>query len=124
MDKVDIVGICLKGLAILSTIVFLILWIRGYRRAKLDQKNSLPKEDYNVEFKTVKVQAKVIDLSCRVDMVGIKTPKSTEFFTAVFEINNGQIIRVDVPQEMYEGLEKGQKGELTLVENELYSFII
>ncbi len=124
MDKVDIVGICLKGLAILSTIVFLILWIRGYRRAKLDQKNSLPKEDYKVEFKTVKVQAKVIDLSCRVDMVGIKTPKSTEFFTAVFEINNGEIIRVDVPQEMYEGLEKGQKGELTLVENELYSFII
>lgn len=124
MDKVDIVGICLKVLAILSTIVFLILWIRGYRRAKLDQKNSLPKEDYKVEFKTVKVQAKVIDLSCRVDMVGIKAPKSTEFFTAVFEINNGEIIRVDVPQEMYEGLEKDQKGELTLVENELYSFII
>ena len=124
MDKVDIVGICLKGLAILSTIVFLILWIRGYRRAKLDQKTSLPKEDYKVEFKTVKVQAKVIDLSYRVDMVGIKTPKSTEFFTAVFETNNGEIIRVEIPQEMYEGLEKGQKGELTLVENELYSFII
>ena len=35
-----------------------------------------------------------------------------------------KIIKLDIPQEMYDGLEIGQSGEVTLVEGELYSFII
>lgn len=81
-------------------------------------------EEIKTEFETIKVQAEVIDLSCRVDMIGIKTPKSVTIFTVKFKTDNKEIIRVDVPQEMYDGLEKGQHGELTLVEGELYSFII
>lgn len=81
-------------------------------------------EEIKTEFETIKVQAEVIDLSCRVDMIGTKTPKSVTIFTVTFKTDNNEIIRVDVPQDMYDGLEKGQRGELSLVEGELYSFII
>ena len=76
------------------------------------------------EFETLKFNAKVIDLNCRVEMVGIKQPKSVTLFTVCFETENNERIKMDVPQEMYNGLEIGQKGELTLVDGELYSFIV
>lgn len=81
-------------------------------------------EEIKTEFATLKVQAEVVDLSCRVDMIGIKRPKTVPFFTVAFETDDKEIIRVDVPQEMYDGLEVGQIGEVTLVEGELYSFIV
>ena len=76
------------------------------------------------EFETLKYNATIIDLTCRVEMVGIKQPKTVTFFTVCFETDNNERIKIDVPQEMYDGLEVGQKGELTLVGGELYSFII
>ena len=76
------------------------------------------------EFETLKFNATIIDLTCRVEMVGIKQPKTVTFFTVCFESDNNERIKIDVPQEMYDGLEVGQKGELTLVGGELYSFII
>ena len=76
------------------------------------------------EFETLKYNATIIDVTCRVEMVGIKQPKTVTFFTVCFETDNNERIKIDVPQEMYDGLEVGQKGELTLVNGELYSFII
>lgn len=76
------------------------------------------------EFETLKFNAKIIDLNCRVEMVGIKQPKSVTLFTVCFETDNNERIKIDVPQEMYDGLEIGQKGKLTLVDGELYSFIV
>ena len=76
------------------------------------------------EFETLKYNATIIDLTCRVEMVGIKQPKTVTFFTVCFETDNNERIKIDVPQEMYDGLEVGQKGELILVGGELYSFII
>lgn len=124
MNTTDIIEVCLNGIAIVSVIVFLIIWMKAYKREKLKQKTSVPKEEYKVEFETVKVQAKVVDLSCRVDLVGIKMPKAVDFFTVTFETDDKEIIRVDVSQEMYDGLEVGQIGEVTLVEGDLYSFIV
>ena len=62
-------------------------------------------------------------MRCRVDMVGIKTPKAVTIYTVEFKTDE-KIIKLDIPQEMYDGLEIGQSGEVTLVEGELYSFII
>lgn len=81
-------------------------------------------DEIKTEFETLKFNAKIIDLNCRVEMVGIKQPKAVTFFTVCFETDNNERIKVDVQQEMYDGLEVGQKGELTLVDGELYSFII
>lgn len=41
-----------------------------------------------------------------------------------FKTDEKEIIKLEIPQEMYDGLEIGQSGEVTLVEGELYSFII
>lgn len=81
-------------------------------------------ENSENEFTTAKYQAEVIDLTCRAELVGIKTPKCVEFYTVAFKVADGCIIWIDVPQEMYEGFEKGQKGELTLVDGKLYCFVI
>lgn len=81
-------------------------------------------EEFKTEFETLKFNAEIIDLNCRVEMIGIKQPKTVTFFTVFFKTDNNENIKIDVPQEMYDGLVVGQKGELTLVDGELYSFII
>lgn len=80
--------------------------------------------EIKTEFETLKINAEIVDLNCRVEMIGIKQPKTVTFFTVCFETDNNERIKINVPQEMYDGLEVGQKGELTLVDGELYSFII
>ena len=49
-------------------------------------------------------------------MIGGKYPKAVDVYTAVFVTGKNEQIKLNVPQEMYDGLEVGQKGELTLVE--------
>ena len=73
---------------------------------------------------TREIQATVVDLCCAVRTVGYKPPKTVILFTVTFETADGQHLHLQVPQEMYEGLEKGQTGLVTLVDGELYSFEI
>ena len=56
-------------------------------------------------------------------MVGIKSPKAVTIYTVEFK-KDDELIKIDIPQEMYDGLEIGLIGEVTLVEGELYSFVI
>lgn len=108
------------------SIIFIILSIvRTYKEDKLKKEASGAKNGkHKVEFTTVKVQAEVIDLNCYAEVLGYKTPKLVKKFTAVFETDEKKIIKINVPQEMYDGLEVGQNGEATFVNGELYSFII
>ena len=76
------------------------------------------------DFPTTTIQATVTDLQCKAELVGIKRPKAVEIFTVVFETANNEILNINVPKEMYDGIEVGQQGMLTLVEGELYSFVI
>ena len=76
------------------------------------------------EFETSTFNAEIVDLSCSAMMIGGKYPKAVDVYTAVFVTDKNEQIKLNVPQEMYDGLEVDQKGELTLVEGELYSFVI
>lgn len=125
MDSFDIFfyfGFCGGGIAFV--IFGIVMWIRQYKRDKLRQATEPKVDEHKTEFETESFQAKVIDLYCRAEMIGIKTPKSVEIFTVVFESADKNEIKIDVPQEMYDGLELGQSGEVTIVEGELYSFIV
>lgn len=73
---------------------------------------------------TRELQATVVDLCCAVRTIGYQTPKTVTLFAVTFETADGQHLYLQVPQEMYEGLEKGQTGLVTLVDGELYSFEI
>lgn len=74
------------------------------------------------EYQMLVVRAKVVDQQCCVRMVGIKTPKTIREFTVIFETVEGEMLKLAVPEEMYEGFEIGQSGTLSLVEGKLYGF--
>ena len=76
----------------------------------------------NIEFYNVEIRASVIDQSCAVKTVGIKSPKTETVFTVVFQTEQEEILSFQVPEEMYEGLEVGQTGLLTIVDGQLYGF--
>ena len=83
------------------------------------QKQALEKPTVPV---TQEIQATVVDLCCAVRTIGHKIPKTVTLFAVTFETADGQFLQLQVPEEMYEGLEKGQKGLLTVVGGDLYSF--
>ena len=69
------------------------------------------------------INATVLDQYCAVRTIGHQTPKTIKIFTVVFQADTGEIIKQDVPEEMYDGFEKGQAGVLTIVDEDLYSFV-
>lgn len=94
---------------------------KGDDKTKIEMAN---KFEIRTEFETSTFNAEIVDLSCRAMLIGDKYPKAVDVYTAVFVTDKNEQIKLNVPQEMYDGLEVGQKGELTLVEGELYSFVV
>lgn len=120
-----IICFCICICAIIIFALYIRKNIKPYKQSeseKIESVSSPP--EIKTEFETVKFQAEIIDLSCRVDMVGIKTPKTVTIYTVEFKTDKKEIIKLKIPQEMYDGLEIGQNGEVTLVEGKLYSFIV
>ena len=74
------------------------------------------------ESVTETVSATVIDMACSAEMVGTKMPKAVRNFVVIFQTEYGEILKINVPEEMYNGFDKGQTGMLTLADGDLYSF--
>ena len=68
------------------------------------------------------VIARVEDLACQVNMVGLQTPKTEKLFIVTFQSKTEERFVFEIPEEMYHGLEVGQQGLLTYVDNCLYGF--
>ena len=79
-------------------------------------------ERCNIEFSNQEIRATVLDQTCAVKTMGIKMPKTITVFTVVFQTEQEEILTFQIPEEMYEGLEIGQSGLLTVVDGELYGF--
>lgn len=67
-------------------------------------------------------RAEVIDMACGTKMLGVKNPRTVEWYVVVFRDDLGKIIEVPVNKEMYDGFEIGMHGKLKLVDGGLYSF--
>ncbi|MBR3815146.1 MAG: hypothetical protein IKJ27_00295 [Clostridia bacterium] len=117
-----IIYFCICIFAVIIFALYIRKIIKPYKQREKIESNSSSLE-IKTEFETVKFQAEIVNLFCRVDMVGIKTPKTVTIYTVEFK-NDDELIKLDIPQEMYDGLEIGQIGEVTLVEGKLYSFIV
>ncbi len=76
------------------------------------------------DYEEIQIKAKVVERFCSAELVGIKKPKAEDYYWVVFEGDDGKSYKLRVVEEMYDGFEEGQKGVLTLVEGELYSFEI
>lgn len=99
--------------------------VNQYKKSKGITEPYKPEEvQIKTEFETEKFKAEVVDLNYREEMVGYMTPKLVKTYTVIFRKDDNETIKIEIPQEMYDGLETGQYGEVTLVEGELYSFII
>lgn len=74
------------------------------------------------EYTELVARATVEELACWVHTIGYKTPKTNRTFVAVFRLDDGKTLELQIPEEMYHGLEKGQTGIVTIRNDELYSF--
>lgn len=113
-------------IACAATTLFFLLMIfvpmfknRKTIRAEVERQEE---ERCSIEFSNEELRATVIDHSCSVQMVGLKMPKATKIFSVSFETENSEILTFQVPEEMYDGFEKGQTGLLTIVDGQLYGF--
>lgn len=98
-----------------------VLLIKNEKYEKKQKEINSQKDD-PTEFETIDIKVKVIDQYCTTRMIGIKRPKSVEEYFISFEKDNGEVLKLLVPKECYDGFEIGQVGILTLVDGELYSF--
>ncbi len=106
------------------TIFACIMAVKEYKRYIAKQKEH-KKEDVKPdepESTTVTTRATVVDQTCYVKTVGIKMPKTVKEFVIVFQSEDGVILKLNVPEEMYDGFEQGQTGILSTVDGELYGF--
>ena len=123
MDFIIYFCICICAVIIFALYIRKI--IKPYKQREREKAESISSPpEIKTAFETVKFQAEIVNLFCRVDMVGIKTPKTVTIYTVEFKTDEKEIIKLEIPQEMYDGLEIGQIGEVTLVEGKLYSFIV
>ena len=82
-----------------------------------------PEESPPPVYTEINTRATVVDLACWVRMAGsYKAPKAVQEFAVVFQTEDGEMIKLIIPEEMYHGLEKGQVGIITVRDGELYSF--
>ena len=114
----------LAGVIGIALVLFLFIYLfrnRKILRADAEQQTEIR---CNTEFVTQELRATVLDQTCEVKLVGTKTPKATKIFTVVFRTEDDKVLSFHVPEEMYDGFEKGQTGVLTVVDGELYGFAI
>ena len=101
--------------------VILFAVVSGFKQRKRLQKEVVP-TPVEPECTTLTTRATVIEQTCCVKTVGTKTPKTIKVFTVVFQTETGNILKLNVPEEMYDGFEQGQTGRLSLVDGQLYGF--
>ena len=116
-----ILAVGLIGVFVLM-IVGLVVNTKYEKEQKAKQPNN-PKRDYP-EPEELHVHAKVVKMECATRYVGIKQPKLMKDFLVFFEDDEGKAIRLFVDEEYYLSMEVGQVGNLTLIDGELYSFVL
>lgn len=122
MDTVAIIFIFLILISFFVAMFILAIKNEKYEKIKKEQEKNNPANNEEREFETIDINVKVIDQFCTTRMVGVKYPKSIEEYFISFQKENGEVLKLLVPKECYDGFEIGQVGVLTLVDGELYSF--
>ena len=106
-------------------IVFSIIGIKNWKKDKEKAKEQIARRTEMLSEtgpEMIQVQATVIDQNFQVKLVGMKTPKSETVFVVAFRTEDARTLTFNIPEEMYHGLDVGQKGQLTYVDDCLYGF--
>ena len=125
----EIVKLAITAAILLSVltvcIVFSVIGIKNWKKDKEKAKEQIARRaDMLSETgsEMMQVQATVVDQNCQVKLVGMKTPKAEKVFVVTFRTEDARTLTFMIPEEMYHGLDVGQKGQLTYVEDCLYGF--
>ena len=125
------IGILIAGILVVCFIAVFIycIYIAIQTRKNLENQPKMEElQGFAPEVDAVssleEIYATVVDQRCEVKMVGLQTPKTMQSFVVVFQTRNREYISFEVPEEMYHGLEIGQSGMLTYVEDNLYGFAL
>jgi hypothetical protein len=113
------IGSVIFGLAVLAIIRSI-----PQRKQKTDGPTPGQASDEMQTPLTVTLDAKVTDQYCRVVTAGTKSPKTKEEYFVCFEAEDGREYKLAVSSEYYQALSAGQRGRLTLVNGQLYSFVL
>lgn len=120
---------CIIAVLAIIAVVGIVAWLilRYFLKpeniqAELDRQRAQTADPFDPQITTEELRATVIDHTCQVQLIGIKTPKATKIFTIVFRTEDGKVLSLNVPEEMYDGFETGQTGLVTMVDGELYGF--
>lgn len=118
--------LCLVSVFVVFVIALVVFDKMKNKRKKVEQPQNevdpYSEEIFEQEIVKSEMRVSVVDQFCRVEMVGIRSPKSVEIFTVVFETDEGKSLKFDVLKEIYDGIDVGKRGILTVVNGELYSF--
>lgn len=118
--------LCLVSVFAVFVIALVVFDKMKNKRKKVEQPQNevdpYSEEIFEQEIVKSEMRVSVVDQFCRVEMVGIRSPKSVEIFTVVFETDEGKSLKFDVLKEIYDGIDVGKRGILTVVNGELYSF--
>ena len=112
----------------LAFVLTMILAIPSLKKTRQEVQKRYYEDDSTEEEtparESVELRVSVEDTFCCVKTVGVKSPKTVKEFTVVFKKEDGEFFSLSVPEEMYEGFEKGAVGLLTVVNGEVYGFEI
>ena len=129
MDGVfDWIMLIVMILGLGAVLVIGIIAIISWGRENTPKKKPAPKprkqpvEEQEYVPKLEEIYATVESTSCQVKMVGFKVPKTVQIYTVAFRTRDHKLLTFQVPEEMYHGLEEGQQGMLTYVDQNLYGF--
>lgn len=105
-------------------LVFVILMVSVLMvwRIEVKAKKEAPEEPAPEEPVLTEVRATVADMACGVEVRGTKTVRAVKYFRVCFVLEGGESLTLEIPEEMYEGIEVGQTGKMTLVDGQLYGF--
>ncbi len=121
MDPSFIIAV---GVLTLIVIGFLFGMVHTFKKDKQLLQN-LPEDDTDItqppEELTQYIKVTVVDQYCGVESIGKRTQNH---FTVVFETDTHETLEYNVPEEMYDGFEKGQTGTLTVVDDYIYGFTL
>ena len=100
---------------------------KDYKKYKAQQKENNRNQEpapVDTEYTTIMKKATVIEMHCGIKTIGIRTPKTIKEFMIVFQTEQGEVLKFMIPEEMYDGFEKGQTGQLSIVDGGLYGFVL
>ena len=100
--------------------------IRVEEKLEKEAKPTPPERDIhdidNYEPIYEKKDVTVADMFCKSELVGTKLPKSVQTFMIRFEDEYGKQFDIPVIEDYYHSFEVGQRGTLTTVDGDFYSF--